>query len=137
MHLPQVDIVGAQPLEAGLAGCDQMMARRADVVRHRSHPEARLGRDQELVAAAGDRLAENLFGKAGRIGIGTVEQGDAGIERDVDHAGGFVDLGLTPDLQLFAGAAESGGAETKDGHTEARGTKKSVFHAAILHGRTG
>src|SRR5262249_52374667 len=46
MDLVEIDDVGAQPLQARLAGADQVIARQAAVVRPIARGETRLGRDQ-------------------------------------------------------------------------------------------
>ena len=73
----------------------------------------RLGGDEHLVAAALDRLAEDLLGQAGGIDVGRVEHGDAGFEADVDQPRGLGHVGRAPGLEEFAAAAEGAGAEAQ------------------------
>ena len=64
VQLIEVDVVGAQPPQAPLDGADQVVARGADVVRPGADAEGRLGGDDDLVAPALDRLAQDLLGHA-------------------------------------------------------------------------
>src|SRR5215471_10079860 len=96
-----------------------MLARRAEIVRPLPHAEARLGRDEQPVAPAGDGLAENFFGQAVGIDIGRVEERRAGLERDVDEARRLLELGVAPGPKEFVAAAEGRGAEAEDRHLEA------------------
>ena len=64
VDLEQVDIVSAEPPEAALAGCDQMMACRPGIVRARADAQPGLGGDQHLAAPLAQRLAEHFFGTA-------------------------------------------------------------------------
>ncbi len=64
---------------------DEVLARRAEVVGTVAGREGRLGRDQQPVALALDRLAEDLFGEPGRVDVGAVEHRDAVVEADVDQ----------------------------------------------------
>ena len=73
-----------------------MKARRADVVGPVAEAEGRLGRDENLVAAALDRLAEDVLGHAVGIDVGGIEHRDAGVEADIDHAARFGDVGRSP-----------------------------------------
>ena len=64
MQVIDVDVIGTQPPQAAFASLDQVMARRSQIVRPRSHAERRLRRDENLVPSPGDRLAENGFGES-------------------------------------------------------------------------
>ena len=64
MDLVEVDDVGAQALQARLAGADEVPARQAPVVGAGAHRETRLGGDQHAgLAVAAHRLADNLLGE--------------------------------------------------------------------------
>ena len=65
-----------------------------------------------LVAAAGQRPAEELFALRAAVDVGRVEEGDAGIERRVDHARrrGLVD----PHAEVVAAEADDGDLERAD-----------------------
>src|SRR5882724_1999496 len=70
VQLEEVDIVRPESAQAPLAGLQQMMTRGADVVGSFSRAKSRLRRDDHAIAAAGDRLAQNLLGQTVRIDIG-------------------------------------------------------------------
>ena len=57
----EIDVVGLQPAQARLTRLDQMFARQADVVRPLAEPVVDLRDEDEVVAAARQRLAEDLF----------------------------------------------------------------------------
>ena len=78
---------------------EDVEARRADVVRAVTAAERALGRDQYPVAAAGDRLPEDLFRLSLRIDIGAVEHRQAGVETDVDQACRLLDVARAPGLE--------------------------------------
>ena len=104
VQLVEVEVVGLQPPQARLHGPDDVAAARpGSVVAGRAAlPE--LGGQHELVALPLERGADQLLGPAERVavGVGGVEEGDAGVTRggkDVGHAVG-VDSpgeGVAPD----------------------------------------
>lgn len=61
VELEQVDVVRAEAAETTLDGAEQIVPRRADVVRPAAAAEGGLGGDEQLVATALDRLAEDFF----------------------------------------------------------------------------
>src|SRR5271168_2058519 len=61
VEMVDVDVVSSQALEAGLTGMHQVQPAGADVVGAVAHGERSFGRYQHLVAAAGDRLPQDLF----------------------------------------------------------------------------
>ena len=65
MHEIKVDVVGAEPLQAGLAGANQVVARRTDLVGALTRREGRLGRNQKLIAPPLDRGAQHFGEVAG------------------------------------------------------------------------
>ena len=86
VQLQEVDRLDAEPLERALDRLQKMLARRAVVVRAVAHRECRLGGNEQAVALALDRLAQDLFGEPGGIDVGGVEQAHAVIETDVDQS---------------------------------------------------
>src|ERR1700722_2637316 len=54
-----VDIVSAETTQAGFAGLDQVMARRAQIVWSGAHAKSSFRRNENLVTAIGDGFAEN------------------------------------------------------------------------------
>ena len=106
VHLVEVDPVGAQAPQRALDLADDPAARDAalvGVVAHRS-PELR-GQD-DVVAAALERLADDLLGLAGRVDVGGVDEVDAGIEGAVDDADRVVVVGVAPGAEHHRAEAE-------------------------------
>ena len=94
--------------------------------------EGPLGGDEHLVAAALDRLAEDLLGQPARVDVGRVEHRQPGVEADVDEPRGLGDVARAPGLEELAAAAERAGAEAQDGHPESRSAEYSIFHGRVL-----
>ena len=128
VQLIEVDVVGAQPPQAGLDGPNQVMARRADVVGPRAGAKRPLGGDDHLIAAALDRLAQDLLGHAARVDVGRVEHGEAGFEADIDEPRGLGHVAVAPGLEELVAAAERAGAEAQHRNLEPRAAKLSEFH---------
>ena len=68
------------------------------------------------VALALHGLAEDALGLAGRVDVGGVEHGDAGVEADVEQPARFCRVGGAPGGEQLALAAEGAGAEAQHGH---------------------
>src|ERR1700733_6626215 len=128
MHVIDVDEIGAQAPQAGLAGCKEMMAGGAEIVRAIGHAESGLGRDQDLVAAAGEGFPQNLFGQAFRVNIRRVEQVDARFQADVHQAGGFGDIACSPGSEKVAATAKGAGTEAELRNLETGITQLTKFH---------
>ncbi len=124
-------MIGAEPLQAGLAGAGDMVARRAEIVRAGADREGRFGRDQCLVAAPLEGEAQDLLGRAGGIAVGGVEEIDPGLQTQIDEARRFGDIGAAPALEEFVGAAERAGAEAEDGDLEAGAAELAIFHGRL------
>ena len=118
VHVVDVDVVGAEALQAGVALVKDVKARRADVVGAVAHGEEGLGGNEDLVALSLDGLAENLFGQAVGVAVGDVEEVDAGIEAEVDHAPRFVHAGIAPRGEELVATAKGCRAETQRGDFE-------------------
>ena len=73
-----VEPVGLQPLERPLAGGDRSVAR--GVLRQH------LGDEEDLVAPPGDRLADDLLGRARAVELGGVDVGHAEVEAAAERA---------------------------------------------------
>ena len=128
MQLEQVDVVGAEPAQRRLHRVRQVVAGAADRVGVVAGAEGRLGRDQHLVATPLDRGPQHLLGRTGGVDVGAVEQGEPGIEADVDQPAGLVDVGVAPGAEKLALAAESPGAEAEHGDAEAGSPEPTMFH---------
>src|SRR5262249_9205499 len=131
VKLIEVDVVGAEPPEARLDGLDEMEARAAHVVRARSDAERPLRGDDDLIAAALDRLTQDLFGHAVGVDVGRVEHGQAPLEADTAERGAPGAAAGAPRLEEFVPAAEGAGAETEDRDLESRTAELSVFHVLV------
>ncbi len=136
VHEVQIDVIGAEPFQAGLAGAYQVVARGALVIRPLAGGKGRLGGNQQLVAPALDGLAENFLGSALGIDIGGIEKVEFMIETEVDHAGRLFRLDLAPALEEFIVAAESAGAETEYRDLETGSAELTIFHgkAPVVEG---
>ena len=67
VHLVQVDVVGPQPLQRGVAGAADVQRRQLALVRPRAHAAVELGRQHGSLApaaAAGEPVADDLLGPA-------------------------------------------------------------------------
>ena len=120
-----------EPLQAGLAGADQMMARGPAVVRPLAHGKARLGGDQHAaLALAPQRLADDLLRGAGRIDIGRVDQIDPGIDAEIDLPARLLhaDIAHLGEVPL---AAHGHGAEGDGGDLQAGAAEQAIFHVGI------
>ena len=123
--LVEVDPVGLQAAERRL---DRLADVRAGAARRLAVAEvvAELRREHDLVAAAAERAADDLLAAAAvAVDVGRVEEGDAGVERRVDHRarGGLVDP-----------AAEVVAAEPDDGHLEVGAAQAAGAHPGTLVG---
>jgi hypothetical protein len=87
VQLEEIDRLDAEALERSLGRFQKMLARGAIVVRAVAHRERRLGGNEDTVALALDRLAQDLLGESGRIYVGGIEQAHAVIETDVNQSG--------------------------------------------------
>ncbi len=88
MRLVQVDIIGGEAAQAGLAGRYQVVARQPKVVRSRPHRREGLGGDLHTLPPALQRRAEHFFGEPFRIDVGGVEQRDTLLDRNIDQVTG-------------------------------------------------
>jgi len=130
-----VNVIGAQAAKRSLASGNKVVARGAKIIRQlgRSNAaESGFGRDEEFVAASGDGLTENFFGRSVGIPVGGVEKIDAGVEADGDELFCFVDLGGAPGFEEFVGAAEGAGAEGNFGNCEAGIAEETILHRCVL-----
>ena len=126
-----VDVIGAEPPQAGFASLNQMVARRSHIVRPLAHAEGRLGGDQDLVATSVDGLAEDRFRQAVRIDIGGIEQIDARVEADIDEPRRLRDVAGAPRLEKLGSAAKRSRAETQHRNFQSRLAKLSKFHRCV------
>jgi len=71
----------------------------------RERPVPNLGRDQDVVTPALQRLTDDLLRATGRVDVGSVDQVDPGVEAEIDLAPGVGQLGVA-DLREVAQSAE-------------------------------
>ena len=112
----EVDVVDAEPLQRGVA-------RGADVLRAAVDADpgavgeplvAELGGELDLVAAAGDRLADQLLVGERAVHVGGVEEGHAEVERAVDGGEAGRLVGAAVELRhAHAAEAERGDVERR------------------------
>src|SRR5439155_2404042 len=89
-----------------------------------------LGGGNPVVAAAFERLADDLFGLAGGVDVGGVDEVDAGVERGVDDADRLVVVGLAP-------GAEHHGAEAQLADRDAGASQRTVVHGGSFGATRG
>ena len=90
VDLVEIDVIEAEPLQAGRDLIHDVAARQPDRVRARPHPAAHLGRDDDVLALDAEiaqRLAELNLRLAFGIDVGGVDEIDAGVEGAVDERG--------------------------------------------------
>ena len=127
VHLVEIDVIGPQPPQACLALRDDVETGQSLIVRPGAHRKPDLGRNNQPVAPAVERFAENLLRSSLRIGVGGVHRVDARIEADVEQALRARNVGRAP-LRKGADATERRRAKGERGELEARAAKKPVFH---------
>ncbi len=102
----------------------------ANISRHPHHsaPDwlSRAGRNENRIAAAGNCLAENFFGRRLIIKIGDVEQLDSGVEPDIHQARRFLYISISPACQKPA---------TPKSSAAARVSELSKFHETWMRRR--
>ena len=93
---------------------DQVLPRRAEIIRTRAGRERHLRRDQQAIALALDGLAQNLLRQAVRIDVGGIEHRHAMIEADVNQPRRRPRIGRTPGFEEVIATAEGRGAEAEN-----------------------
>ena len=91
VDLVEVDVIEAEPFQAGGDLIHDVAAREADRVRPLSHPGAHFGGDDHVLALDAEvaqRLPDLNFGLAFGIDVGCVDEIDARFERAGDELGG-------------------------------------------------
>ncbi len=118
MQLQQIDVVGAQTSQRCLHRTQQTEARRAGIVGAITQAQAGLGRNNHLIAAALQRLAKDVFGRAIGIHIGGIEQVEPCFQTHLDHAPRLRHIGVSPCRKQRPLAAKRAGTQAKHGHLE-------------------
>ena len=137
VQLVQVDPVGVQPPQRGLHRGPDVPPRSAcaeigAIGARRVHAE--LGGHHHVITATAEGDAQQFLAAACglTVDVGGVEQGDAGIERGVDHRAGSVQGRRRGPRPPEIVAAEPGGGDRQPGMTEA---PESPVHGST-HGCT-
>src|SRR3954451_478831 len=126
VHLVEVDPVGLEPAQAVLDLTDDPAPGVAETVHVVAHPAVELGGEDDVVATALERLADDRLGLAVGVDVGGVDEVDAGVEGAADDPDAVGVVGV-------AVAAEHHGAEGQRADLEAGPAEGSVLaHAGVL-----
>ena len=127
VHLVEVDVVGLQPAQAGVAGPPDVQRREPPLVRPVAHVAVELRGEHRLLTpstALGEPAADDLLGRATPLGaavdVGRVEEVDSGLQGRVHDGKRGRLIGLGPEIhgaQADAADAEAGAAEVGELHT--------------------
>jgi hypothetical protein len=133
VHLVEVDVVGAEALQAALDGADDVVAAEAEVVGAVEVPDlhAHLGGDQHVVTVRAQRSTEDLLGLAGGVDVRGVEEVHPGVAGERDLTAGTVHVEVADGLGP-AGSGEAHGAEGDGRDAEPRGSQLAVVHPLNL-----
>ena len=129
VHEVDVDVVGAEVLQALVDRRDDALAAAVAQVRLVAVVHAELGDDDRLVATLAERLAERAFGGAHAVALGGVEAVDAEVERAAD---GAHELRL---LDVAVAAADLPAAVADGRDLEAGPSERSMLHCRSPRGR--
>ena len=123
----EVDRLDPEPPQARLAGLRHVvgMAVRAAPLAARAADVAELRADEDPVAPALERAADQLLVAAAAVGVRGVEQRDAELDRPVDRGRGFRVVGPAV-IRAHAGAAEADG-----GHPRSVRPEPPLLHARL------
>ena len=117
-------MVAAEALERRVDRPPDVLARAAGSVPVRAlHVVAELGRDDEVVRAARERLTDDALARAQSVDVGGVEERDAGVDGSGEDSEGR--LTVDPATEVVA-------AETHAGDGEDRGTERCAVHRPIV-----
>ena len=129
VYLVEVDPVGFQTFERALDLFDDPAPRVAGFIwippAPLAHRAVELGREHDIVAAPGERLADDLLGLALRVDVGGVHEVDSGVERRVDDPDRVVVIGVAP-------GAEHHRPETQRADLDSGASQRAVLHGFLL-----
>ncbi len=94
MDLVEVDIVDLESSKRALDRASEPAPRTAAPVRIVPHGLKCLGGEHDVVPSLLERFTDDLLGLALTIGVGAVDEVDAGIESPVHHTDAFVMIGI-------------------------------------------
>ena len=126
MDLVEVDPVGVEALRRLSSTCSEDPAPRvATAVAALAHLEVHLRGEYDVVAAATERLTDDLFGLTVGVHVGGVDEVDALVEGGVDDAGTVVVVGV-------ADRAEHHRAEAMDTHLDTGAAERAITQELSL-----
>ena len=131
VDLVEVDMIEAEPLQAGGDLIHDMAAREADSVRPRPHPAAHLGGDDHVLALDAEvaqGLADLNLGLAFGIDVGGVDEIDARFERAGDELGGGGLIERADGAPEPAAAMKCHRPEADFGNELARAAERTIAH---------
>ena len=112
MKLIKIDPIRTKPSQALFAFPDQMVTRHPSVIRSGTNHHPGLSRDQQIISAAFQSLAEYFLRYTVRITVGRVKKIDAGFQAEIDLAARAIDIGCSY-LAEYGAAAEGHRAQTE------------------------
>ena len=135
VQLVEVDMVGAEALQAVLGGLEKMVPRRPAAVRSRRYPPEGLGRDHNGLAGDAEILqsaARHLLRSALGIDVRGVDEVHPGIDSSLHERVRAVLLDLSDGLPAALAAIEGHGAEAELGDLEAAVTECAIAHDVVF-----
>jgi hypothetical protein len=128
MDLIEVDVIGAEALEARLERLDDVEARQPDLVGALPRPPAHFRRQHDVGTPRSERLAEHRLRLAGGVDVRRVDEVDPRVERAVDDLVDGRLIGAADGLPDLRAAAERHRAEAQLRHEHAGIRQLSIFH---------
>jgi hypothetical protein len=90
VDLVEVNVVDTEAAQAVVHLSEQPATRAAAMIALVAHRQARLRGQHDVVAAAGDGLADHLFRLTAAVDVGGVDEVDPGLEGSINDAGHIV-----------------------------------------------
>src|SRR5882757_523677 len=135
MNLVEIDIVRAEPAQAGIHLHEDRLARQPRAVRAGAHAAPHLGGEYDVIPLCEllQSATGNLFTRAGGVDIRRVEEIDSGLE-SLREERATIALIERPRLRFARRRPVAHAAETDAGHFEPSTAKFDVVHRALLVG---
>jgi hypothetical protein len=134
VDLVEVDVIGAEALQAGVDGVHDVAARQPDRVGAAAGAPAGLGRHHHILAPRAQRLAQDLLRAARRVDVGAVEEVDPRVQADAHQPIGLRLVGAADGLEHSL-AAEGHGPEAELGDPQPGAAQPSIVHVATSFSR--
>ena len=125
MHLVQVDVIGLEPLQAGLDPPHDVHAGGPAPVEVVAHGKADLRGQDDLLPHALQRVAQERLALTLAVDVRGVDEVDALVQRQLHHLGG----GLLAEVAHVHLAAELHASQRHLAHDDACISEFPVFHA--------